>query len=267
MLSIQDLQFSYKSGKESILVFDGLSLDFQSGLNVILGPNGAGKSTLLKCIFGILKAKGGILYDGVSLPDLAIDEAVKVMSYLPQVESNLSTLRVLEVVLLGRILQLGNRVKDEDLDIVMDTLELLNITTLAERRISALSGGQQKMVSIAQTLVRKPKLILMDEPTNFLDLQKQLELCQLLKEIVRHREIDIVLALHDLNLAARYADHIVALDHRGAVFSEGNPRAVITGEMLYSVYGVNAHIAYDEKDIPVISPIDSIRSVGIYQGA
>lgn len=259
MITLKNLSFSYRKNKKSDKIFDGLNLNFEKGLNVILGPNGAGKSTLLKSIFGLLNYHGNILYGHESITSMNTEEKTKLMSYLPQMDVDLSTLTVLEMVILGRLPELGHRIADEDLDIVMDTLEALNISDLATRSFSELSGGQKKLVFIAQTLVRKPKVILLDEPINSLDLQKQLELCQLLQKIVDRQKVDIIVVLHDINLASRYAGHIVVMDEKGSLYSKGKPKEVITPLMLKEVYGVIANVTYDEKDIPVVSPICSVR--------
>ncbi len=168
-------------------------------------------------------------------------------------------LSVLEMVLLGRLPGLGYKVKDEDLYVVMDTLRTLNIVSLAERNFSELSGGQKKMVFIAQTLVREPRLILLDEPVNSLDLQKQLELCHLLQDISSSRGVDIVMVLHDINLAARYGHHLVVFDNNGDLHSSGSPRDVVTEAMIRQVYGVKALVSHDAEGIPMVVPVSSTR--------
>ncbi len=259
MLKIKNLKFAYK--KNQVPVFEDLSVSFSSGFNVILGPNGAGKSTLVKAIFGLLNYEGDILYGDDHITSMPINEKIKLMSYLPQMDINLSALTVLEMVLLGRLPDLGRHVSDEDLGIVMDTLESLAIQDLASRSFSELSGGQQKLVFIAQTLVRQPRLIILDEPTNSLDLQKQLELCQLLQQIVAEREVDLIVILHDINLAARYANHIVVIGDDGSFYSSGKPEEVVNSQMLRDVYGVIGDVRVGSDHIPVISPKASIRSI------
>lgn len=260
MLKIKDLKFSYK--KNSKPIFKDLNLEFSHGFNVILGPNGAGKSTLVKCIFGLLDPLGEILYGGKNINKMALREKIKLMSYLPQMDVNISTLTVLEMVLLGRLPDLGPRVSDEDLSIVMATMKSLSIENLAFKNFSELSGGQKKLVFIGQTLVRQPRLIILDEPTNSLDLQKQLELCQLLERIVRERGVDLIVILHDINLAGRYADNIVVLNNNGSYYSCGKPRDVITSQMLHDVYGVIGDVSLDSYGTPIISPRES---VGFYK--
>jgi iron complex transport system ATP-binding protein len=166
---------------------------------------------------------------------------------------------VLEMVLLGRLPELSRRVSDKDLNIVMDTLKDLNIHELSMKKFNELSGGQKKLVFIAQTLVRNPEIILLDEPTNSLDLQKQLELCQLLGKIIKVRNVDIIVVLHDINLAARHADHIVVITSQGDYYNSGAAKDVITEKMLRDVYGVIGSVNLDDENKPVISAKKSAR--------
>ena len=257
MLKIKNLSFSYNKHKENI--FENLSINFTKGFNVILGPNGAGKSTLLKAIFGLLRYQGNIYYDDINLSKINFNKKVELISYLPQMDLNISPLTVLEMVLLGRLPELNQKISDEDIKAVTEILKALNIESLITRTFSELSGGQKKMVFIAQTLVRNPKLILLDEPTNSLDLQKQLELCQFLKNFIELKKVDIVTVLHDINLAIRYADHIVILSNEGRLYDSGEAKKVITEKMLREVYGVSGNVILDDESKPIISLKKSIR--------
>ncbi|MTI47248.1 MAG: ABC transporter ATP-binding protein [Firmicutes bacterium] len=261
MLKVNNLTYSYKGVSSKHDVFKKLDVEFGPGLNVVLGPNGAGKSTLLKSMFGLLKYEGVIYYGSKNITTMKTIEKTSLMSYLPQMDIDFSMLKVLEMVLLGRLPDLKQRVSDEDLNAVMGTLDVLNIKDLANRNFGELSGGQKKLVFIAQTLVRDPKVILLDEPVNSLDLQKQLELCDLLQGIVENKNVSIIVVLHDINLAARFGRRLVVLDENGSLYSSGTPREVITQTMLREVYGVIATLNYDENDTPIISPIRSIRKV------
>ena len=258
MLEIKDLSFSYNKHKENI--FENLSINFSKGFNVILGPNGAGKSTLLKAIFGLLKYKGEIYYDNVNLSKINFNKKTELISYLPQMDLNVSPLTVLEMVLLGRLPELHQKISDEDIKAVTEILKALNIEDLITKKFSELSGGQKKMVFIAQTLVRNPKLVLLDEPTNSLDLQKQLELCQFLQNFIELKKVDIVTVLHDINLAIRYADYIVILTNDGKLYDSGEARKVITEKMLREVYGVSGNVILDNENKPIISVKKSIRN-------
>ena len=257
MLEIKELSFSYNKHKENI--FKNLSVNFAKGFNVILGPNGTGKSTLLKAIFGLLRYQGNIYYDGVNLSKINFNKKIELISYLPQMDLNISPLTVLEMVLLGRLPELHQKISDEDIKAVTEILKALNIENLITRTFSELSGGQKKMVFIAQALVRNPKLILLDEPTNSLDLQKQLELCQFLKNFIELKKVDIVTVLHDINLAIRYADHIVILSNEGRLYDSGEAKKVITEKMLREVYGVSGNVILDDESKPIISLKKSIR--------
>lgn len=261
MLSTKNLTFSYKlrGGKQA--VFQNLDISFIKGFNVILGPNGAGKSTLLKSIFGLLKYDGTIWYGKDSITSMIVEEKTKIMSYLPQTDVNISTLSVLEMVLLGRLPELGKKVKEEDINSVMEILSDLNIEHLASRCFSELSGGQKKMVFIAQTLVRNPRIILLDEPVNSLDLQKQMELCHFLKKIINTKNVSVIVVLHDINLAARFADNLIVLNNDGELYSTGEPKEVITETMLREVYGVIGSIHYDDKYTPTVSVIKSVNQI------
>lgn len=258
MLEIKDLSFSYNKHKENI--FENLSINFSKGFNVILGPNGAGKSTLLKAIFGLLKYKGEIYYDNVNLSKINFNKKTELISYLPQMDLNVSPLTVLEMVLLGRLPELHQKISDEDIKAVTEILKALNIEDLITKKFSELSGGQKKMVFIAQTLVRNPKLVLLDEPTNSLDLQKQLELCQFLQNFIELKKVDIVTVLHDINLAIRYADYIIILSNEGRLYDSGEARKVITEKMLREVYGVIGNVILDDENKPIISVKKSIRN-------
>lgn len=258
MLEIKDLSFSYNKHKENI--FENLSINFSKGFNVILGPNGAGKSTLLKAIFGLLKYKGEIYYDNVNLSKINFNKKTELISYLPQMDLNVSPLTVLEMLLLGRLPELHQKISDEDIKAVTEILKALNIEDLITKKFSELSGGQKKMVFIAQTLVRNPKLVLLDEPTNSLDLQKQLELCQFLQNFIELKKVDIVTVLHDINLAIRYADHIIILSNEGRLYDSGEARKVITEKMLREVYGVSGNVILDDENKPIISVKKSIRN-------
>ena len=261
MLELKNVSVSYRSGGKNYPVIRDMTVKCASGFNAVLGPNGAGKTTLMKAIFGLLPYSGQILLDGRDLKPLSVEEKTKLISYLPQMDISSSNLTVLEMALLGRVPELGRRVRDEDLQIVVDVLRKLSLEHLSERPFTQLSGGQQKMVLIAQTLVRSPSLILLDEPVNSLDMQKQLELCEILKAISSEEKVDIITILHDINLAARFADHLIVLDHNGSVYAQGVPAEIITKSMLEDVYGVIGDVMPDGEGVPHIMAQKSINSL------
>lgn len=261
MLELKNVSVSYRSGGKNYPVIRDMTVKCAPGFNAVLGPNGAGKTTLMKAIFGLLPYSGQILLDGRDLKQLSVEEKTKLISYLPQMDISSSNLTVLEMALLGRVPELGRRVRDEDLQIVVDVLRKLSLEHLSQRPFTQLSGGQQKMVLIAQTLVRSPSLILLDEPVNSLDMQKQLELCEILKAISSEEKVDIITILHDINLAARFADHLIVLDHGGSVYAQGAPAEIITKSMLEDVYGVIGDVMPDGEGVPHIMAQKSINSL------
>lgn len=254
-LHLEEVTFAY--GSEPVLRRIDLQLDL--AITALVGPNAVGKSTLLRCVAGVLRPQGRIVLDGQDLAALGKSERARLIGYLAQDGSESVELTVLEAVLLGRLHTLSWRVSDADLDMALAVLRDLGIADLALRPVRELSGGQQQMVSIAQVLVQRPQVLLMDEPTNNLDLQHQLEIMALVEAITSEGGLTTILALHDLNLAARMANRIVVL-HKGQVYACGDPVSVLTPEMLRIVYGVRARVNVDEEGLPVITLLDSLRS-------
>jgi iron complex transport system ATP-binding protein len=254
-LHLEGLAFAY--GAEQVL--DRIDLQLDPAVTALVGPNAVGKSTLLKCVAGILKPAGCALLDGQDLSTLGRRQRAQLIGYLSQDGPRSVELTVLEAVLLGRYHTLSWRVSDTDLDMALAVLNDLGIADLALRSVRELSGGQQQLVSIAQVLVQQPRVLLMDEPTNSLDLQHQLEIAALIEDMTLARGLVTVLVLHDLNLAARVADRIVVL-HKGQVYAHGEPVSVVTPEMLRIVYGVRARVNVDAEGVPLITLLESIRS-------
>ena len=255
MIRVENMSFGYAKDR---MIFSGLSLSFHANVNAIIGPNAAGKSTFLKCLFGLLPASGKILCDGRDMEGMSHEEKMARIAYLPQEETKAGGFTVFEAVLLGRLPRLRWKVTAE----VMEVLSLLHLEQLSLVPFARLSGGQQKLVSIAQTLVRKPQIVLMDEPTNSLDLQKQLELCETVRSISRTYGITFIIVLHDLGLAARFADEAFVFAPGGGLYAHGKPSDVIHAAMLREVYSVDAQVLYDEAGIPIVAARASLRTAG-----
>jgi iron complex transport system ATP-binding protein len=245
-LTVSSLRFSYGSSE----VLKGIDAEFMPGINGILGPNGAGKSTLAKCMAGVLKPAGGTVR-------FAGGEGKPSMSYLAQDSPPIRNLSVLEYMLLGRADELGLKVTGEDIDIAYRPLEKLGIDELAEKDMGNLSGGQRQMVAIAQCLVSEPDFIILDEPTNNLDLRRELDIFQIMRAECDDRGITCVMILHDLNFASRFSDRIVVMN-QGEVHSSGTPAETVTEDMLRVVYGVEAEISVNSRGIPNVEPIRSV---------
>ncbi len=256
-LSVENVRFSYGS----TAVLKGITIEdtLPGKITATIGPNAAGKTTFFKCIAGLLKPEGVVWLDGRDIRDYSREEITKRVSYLPQESPVNAVLTVFEAVLLARKHTLSWRVSDEDLRSVTQVLEDLDIEDLSTRFLNELSGGQKQMVSIAQSLVRDPEVLLMDEPTSSLDLQRQLEVLDLIGQVTAERGIVTLISLHDLNLAARYAARFVVMD-QGAVYASGDAASVLTPQMLRDVYGVNATVVTNPDGILQITPIGSTRS-------
>lgn len=248
ILEADSLSFAY--GATTVL--DGVDITLRSGVTAIIGPNAAGKSTLLKCLCGLLKPRGQVCIDGRELRSLHSEKLARLVSYLPQEFSPRAVLSVFETVLLGRLHRLGWRVTADDTRPVERLLDEMGLTKLAGRYINELSGGQVQMVAIAQALAREPAVLLMDEPTSNLDLRRQFEVCTLIREVTASRGISTAIALHDLNMAARFADTVYVLQE-GNVRCSGEPRAILTEEMIAAVYQVEARTTLDEHGRPVVT--------------
>ena len=238
-LKVKDVVFGY--GNVPVLKEVTIEVGPQEVLGV-LGPNGAGKSTLLKCIDGILTPQtGSILLDDQDIRKMSRIELAKKIGYIPQSLAHAFSATVFDAVLMGRRPHLGWRTSENDTEKVLETLHILHIEDLAMRDINELSGGQMQKVFVARALTQEPDLLLLDEPTSNLDIRHQLEVMHTIRSIVKLKGISAILAIHDLNLAARYADRIVMMNG-GTIFSTGEPAFVLTRENIKRVYGVDAEV-------------------------
>lgn len=200
----------------------------------VIGPNAAGKSTLFKRIAGLLKGPGEVLL-------LQTSKGKNAISYMPQDTSANAVLTVYESILLARKQGSGWSVGDGDLRFIDHVMKALNITPIAFRDLGALSGGQRQLVSVAQTLVREPDVMLMDEPTSALDLHRQVEVLSFMQAQARQKGMIVLIAIHDLNQALRFADKVLLISG-GKMRACGAPLDVINPAMLREVYGVEARI-------------------------
>jgi iron complex transport system ATP-binding protein len=227
-------------------------------VTALIGPNAAGKSTLFKCLACLLPGRGAVYLDGDELGSLGRDELSRRVAYLPQENPTVAVLTVFEAVLLARQQVTSWRVDDASLAAAAAALDDLGIPDLATRYLNELSGGQKQLVSIAQALVRAPRVLLMDEPTSSLGLHRQLDVLGLVRRVARERAITVVVALHDLNLAARHADHLLVL-HGGSLCAAGPPVEVLTARLIRAVYGVEARVEVDADGLPVVT---ALRAIG-----
>jgi len=257
-LKVKDVEFSYAS----VPVLNGICIELaESEMLGVVGPNGAGKSTLIRCIDRILAPqKGSILLDERDIKEMRLMELAQKMGYIPQSTSQIFPATVFDTVLMGRRPHLGWRSSEKDTEMVLDMLQMLNIEEFAMRDINELSGGQQQKVFIARALTQEPDVLLLDEPTSNLDIRHQLEVMDIIKNIVREKQLSAIMAIHDLNLASRYSDRIIMMNS-GEIFSAGDPVSVLTPDNIKWVYGVEAEVN-NNNGRPYIVPIKPIREDG-----
>ena len=234
MLSVESVGFAYNG--HPILKQINFALG-QGVLLCVLGVNGAGKSTLLKCLNRILApTHGAVLLGGQALPGLSRNDIARQVGYVPQRHPE-TQLTVFETVLLGRRPHLRMGLSGKDYALVEDILRQMGLSDLAARPVRDLSGGEIQKVVIARALAQTPKLLLLDEPTSNLDLKNQLEVMGLIRGVDSERLLSAVVAIHDLNLAVRFADSFLFLkDHQVHSLVD---RKALTEETIGQVYGVD----------------------------
>ena len=254
MLRREGLTVSY--GQRRVL--QDVSLEVRSGeVLALIGPNGAGKSTLIRAVSGVIPIQNGMIrtngYDLAVLPPM---RRARCLAVVPQVASLPPAFTVWETVLLGRTPYLNflGQLSASDEDKVIHALERVNALELRERRIGELSGGEQQRVLLARALAQTTPILLLDEPTAHLDLQYQASLLELVSDLAHRDNLAVLLALHDLNLAARYADRI-ALLVVGQVIAVGKPGEVLQGELISQAYGWPVQVVrHPFLDTPLVLP-------------
>ncbi|MCG8479399.1 MAG: ABC transporter ATP-binding protein [Spirochaetales bacterium] len=259
MIDLDNLSLSY-DGKTMIVREIELSIGARS-ITALVGPNGCGKSTLLRGISRLLKPITGIAYlDGHAIHTMAAKELAKRLGILPQAPVAPEGLTVHELVAQGRYphqswLRQWSR---EDERVVLEALETTNLTAFADRSVDTLSGGQRQRAWIAMALAQQTEVLLLDEPTTYLDMAYQVDVLDLLAAL-HTRGHTIVMVLHDLNQAARYADTIVAL-RDGEIVTTGTPAEVVTPEVVFDVFGLPTQIITDPvTGTPLCIPVGSRR--------
>ena len=217
----------------------------------ILGPNGSGKSTLIKCVNGILKIKQGeILIGDKNIKSFDSRHLARIISYVPQHTNNKNTSTVYEILELGRCPYINWRLKVADREAIDKVIEDFRLQPFVQKQFSQLSGGEQQKIKIARALVQEPQILLLDEPTNNLDLKHQVEVLSLLSDIVKTRGITAIMAIHDLNLAARYSLSVLLLSN-GRIVASGKPVDVINEQNIKSVYGIDVEVVKHKESILV----------------
>ncbi|MEM1425763.1 MAG: ABC transporter ATP-binding protein [Cyanobacteria bacterium P01_H01_bin.130] len=259
-LTTRDLTLAY----EGNVIIQSLNLGVPKGkVTALVGPNGCGKSTLLRGMAKLLKPKTGTVYlEGDAIAKLPTKVLAQRLGILPQSPSAPEGLTVRELVAQGRYphqnwLQQWSREDERQVEQAIATTEL---QTFANRPLDTLSGGQRQRAWIAMALAQDAEIVLLDEPTTYLDLSHQLEVLDLLHELNIQRGKTIVMVLHDLNQACRYADQIIAL-RGGAVYAQGQPAEMMTEALVRDVFGLESRIIPDPVvGTPLCVPVSRVRS-------
>ncbi len=254
ILAAEDLQVGYSN--QTIL--KNLSIEIERGkVTALVGPNGSGKSTLLKTLARLLSPSSGKVYlNGVALKHLSTREIARQLAILPQNPIAPPGLTVAELVEQGRFPHVGplQRLRPQDRSAIAEALTLTGMSEFAHRRLDNLSGGERQRAWISLSLAQGTPLLLLDEPTSFLDIGHQLEVLEIVRQLNRDRGMTIILVLHDLNQAARYSDRMVVLK-RGYIIADDIPSRVLTPELLAEAFGVRARVTLEpETGIPLCFP-------------
>lgn len=255
VLETKDVRLGY-DGRE---IVPGLSVRIPPGsFTVIVGPNACGKSTLLRAMARLLPPQAGaVLLDGRSVQEMPTKEVASVLGILPQSPTAPDGITVADLVGRGRYPHQGffRRWTSEDDHAVAEALLSTDVLELADRPVDELSGGQRQRVWIAMALSQRTDILLLDEPTTFLDVSHQLDVLDLLTDLNRSRGVTMVAVLHELNLACRYADHLIAMAD-GRIVAEGAPTEVVTEELVTEVFGMRCSVVPDPASgTPMVVPL------------
>ncbi|GAA3400676.1 ABC transporter ATP-binding protein [Paenibacillus hodogayensis] len=230
-------------------VMDHVNIEFEAGLvHSILGPNGCGKSTLLKVLSRQLQGESGVVYvDGKDAKEWGMKPFARQLSMLAQSQERSTDISVYDLVSYGRFPHKGfmQRLDDHDRRIVDWALHLTGMETFAQRSVLELSGGERQRARIAMAVAQQPKVLMLDEPTTYLDICHQLEIMELVVHLNRVQKMTVIMVLHDLNHAAAYSDRITVMK-QGDVYAHGQPNEVIRAEMLRDVFRVDACVEQEE---------------------
>jgi len=247
MIRTEELKLGYQKNE----VVHGIDLEVQKGkITTIVGPNGCGKSTVLKGLSRLLSPLSGKVYlENQLLSEVSTKAISKKIAILPQVRTAPEDIRVRDLVAMGRFPHLDwrGKLKQDDQEAINWALEKTSMVEFANRRMDQLSGGEGQRAWIAMALAQRTEMLVLDEPTTFLDLSHQLEVLELLAALNRTEGIGILMVLHDLNQAIRYSDWIYVMD-KGRVFCNGNPDEMINSSVLQKIFSIDADFFQDIRN-------------------
>ncbi len=244
LITASDLALTYNGHR----VVDGFNLKLNERSVIgLVGPNGSGKTTVLRGLAGLLEpVSGNALIGGKQAARMDKQQRARMVGWVPQQESSAWPLTVQEVVRLGRAPHRGwfMPFTPADMEIVERSLARADLLDLKHRPVTKLSGGEFQRVLIARVLAQEPRVMILDEPTTSLDIQHQIQVLDLVRGLVQEQGLSIIMAIHDLNMAARYCDGLVLM-HKGRQISSGLPEEVLTPENFRAVFGVDARLYRD----------------------
>lgn len=251
------------TGYEQARIIEDLNVSIPEGkVTTIIGPNGCGKSTLLKTLGRILKKeRGDIFLQEENMNAMSTKEIAKKLALLAQSPSAPGQLKVHELIAYGRYPHRKNvgRLTKEDVEKINWAMEVTQTNEFREREIAALSGGQRQRVWLAMALAQETDILLLDEPTTYLDMAHQLEVLEIVEQLNKNYDCTIIMVLHDLNHAARFSDELIAM-RKGQVLYTGTPKALMTKEILQEVFQIDAKIIHDdEHNVPVCFSYNLIK--------
>ena len=253
MLKIHNLSASYREHR----VLHDVSFDVKNGeVLALIGPNGAGKSTIIRAASGVIASTGNIRTNGDDFHKLTPIQRARYIAVVPQAISLPPAFTVWETVLMGRTPYLGflGHASSLDDELARNALSRVNALALSDRRVGELSGGEAQRVLLARALCQSTPILLLDEPTAHLDLQYQVSLLELIRELAHKENLAVLVALHDLNLAAHFADR-VALLVGGHLKAIGSPREVLTADLISDAYCLPVKVAeHPFVDAPLVLP-------------
>lgn len=260
-LTATSLQLQYGTR----LIAKDMSVSFMKPEIVsIIGPNGSGKSTLLKALGRLLEPTAGAVHlDGQDMKDLSSETIARLLSVLPQSAQAPGDMTIRDLVSCGRMpyQTLFSSLKTEDQKAIDEALEATGLLKMQHRPLTALSGGERQRAWLAMALAQEPHILLLDEPTTYLDIRHQLELMQLVKRLHTTRGITVIMVLHDLNHAAQYSHRLIAVKG-GEIVADGTVKEVFTKENIETIYDVKARVTEMEIDgqpYPVCFPYERVR--------
>lgn len=247
------------AGYEQNLILEDINLSIpENKISIIIGSNGCGKSTLLKTMARLIKpASGGVYLDNKSIHDMQSKKLARTVGLLPQSPIVPEGITVADLVGRGRFphQSMFSSWSKQDYEAVATALDMMNIAEYSDRHIDELSGGQRQRVWIAMALAQQTDILLLDEPTTFLDITYQVEILDLLKDLNVKYGTTIVMVLHDINLSARYADYLFTVK-KGRIIAEGPPNDIITSELIKETFNLDCRVINDPvSNTPLILPI------------